>query len=290
MILEILAVGLILTLVTAVVFLSLRLKQKAFQHDSQLSLLNKLSEENRTLISILFHDLGTPLSVLEFAIQKLRKENVTVEDPVRYERNLQKITQSLGVMRDVLGKVKTLQEIRNGKKSIRLESVDPVAVTEELVQLFEDRLIEKKIDIRIDSYLDEKKTIQADRALLKNEVLANLISNAIKFSPTNRIIEISFIRENDHQTLIQIRDYGIGIPDDLLPKLFDFNGQTHRPGTQDEDGTGFGLPLAKTVTQLMSGSIEVLSHTYEPGISSSGTAFNLRFLTGDEDGGGKSSH
>jgi signal transduction histidine kinase len=275
--------GVIMALLSTIIFLTLRLKQKAFQHDSQLTLLQKLSEENRTLISILFHDLATPISVLEFAIQKLKREKVQAEDPARYGKTIEKITNSMSVMRDVLSKVKALQEIRSGKKNLNLESVDPVAVTQEIVQLFEDRLTEKKIDIRIDSYLDEKNTIKADRSLLKNEVLANVISNAIKFSPENRIIEISFIRENDHQTLIQVRDYGIGIPTDLIPKLFDFNGQTNRPGTADESGTGFGLPLAKTCTQLMSGSIDVESHTYQPGVSSSGTAFNLRFLTDKSD-------
>jgi signal transduction histidine kinase len=271
-----------MALLSTIVFLTLRLKQRTFQHDSQLALLRKLSEENRTLVSILFHDLGTPLSVLEFAIQKLKRDNAQAEDPKRSEKTIEKISQSMSVMRDVLAKVKALQEIRSGKKNLNLESVDPVAVTQEIVQLFEDRLTEKKIDIRIDSYLDGKNTIKADRALLKNEVLANVISNAIKFSPENRIIEISFIRENEHQTLIQVRDYGIGIPTDLIPKLFDFNEQTSRPGTAAESGTGFGLPLAKTCTQLMLGSIDVESvesHTYEPGVSSSGTAFNLRFLT-----------
>lgn len=275
------AAALILVLSGAVVFLTIRLRLKTSQHDARLKLLSQLSEENRTLLGILFHDLGTPLTVLEFAVRRMQSESLHNDDPVKLEKNIQKMLQALSFMRDILNKVKSLQEVRSGKKPLNLENVDPVAVAKEVALLFEDRLNEKNLEIRIESFLDADSTIWADRALLKNEVLANLISNAIKFSPQNRIIEISFLREDDKHVLIQVRDYGIGIPWDLIPRLFDFNAKTTRLGTNDEEGTGFGLPLAKTCTQLMCGSIDVESYTYEAGISGPGTAFNLRFLTGN---------
>ncbi|MGZ5278414.1 MAG: sensor histidine kinase [Pseudobdellovibrionaceae bacterium] len=269
---------LIFVLVSTVVYLVFRLKKKTLQYNSQLGLLKQLSEENRTLLGILFHDLSTPISVLEFAVRRLEAETEVLNEPVRFDRNIQKILQSLSLMRDILAKVKSLQEVRTGKRPLSLEKVDPVQVTRELAEMFDDRLKEKNLELHIESYLEGNCMIQADRTLLKNEVLSNLLSNAIKFSPRNRIIEVSFLRENEQHILIQIRDYGIGIPGDLIPKIFDYTEKTSRLGTNDEAGTGFGLPLAKTCTQLMCGSIDVESYTYQPGVSSSGTAFNLRFL------------
>jgi signal transduction histidine kinase len=242
-------------------------------------LLSQLSEENRALLGILFHDLGTPLTVLEFAVRRLQGETKVEGDQIRFEKNISKMLQALSLMREILNKVKSLQEVRSGKKPLNLESVDPVAVTKEVIELFEERLSEKNLEIRVESYLQENCSIQADRTLLKHEVLANLISNAIKFSPENRIIEVCLLHEDANHVLIQIRDYGIGIPWDLMPRIFDFNAKTTRLGTNDEEGTGFGLPLVKTCTQLMSGSIDVESFSYEAGVSGSGTSFNLRFLT-----------
>jgi signal transduction histidine kinase len=274
------AVSLILVLLSTVALLVRRLKKKTAQHDAQLGLLKQLSDENRALVGILFHDLSTPISVLEFAVRRLQTETSLGADSIRFDRNIQKILQSLTLMRDILSKVKSLQEVRTGKRVLHLETVDPVEVTRELVDMFDDRLKEKNLEVHIESYLDKDSTIQADRTLLKNEVLSNLISNAIKFSPRNRIIEVSFLRENEQHVLIQIRDYGIGIPSEMISKIFDYSAKTNRLGTNDEIGTGFGLPLAKTCTQLMCGSIDVESYTYQAGISGSGTAFNLRFLAG----------
>lgn len=273
------ALLLILVLSTSLLLLVRRLKKKTAQHDSQLELLKQLSEENRALVGILFHDLSTPISVLEFAVRRLENETSVGADPIRFDRNIRKILQALAQMRDILGKVKSLQEVRTGKRALNLETVDPVEVTRELIEIFDDRLKEKNLTIHIETFLHENCTIQADRTLLKNEVLSNLLSNAIKFSPDNRIIEISFMQEDVEHVLIQIRDYGIGIPRDLIPKIFDYSAKTNRLGTHDESGTGFGLPLAKTCTQLMCGSIDVESYTYQAGISGPGTAFNLRFLS-----------
>ncbi len=278
---EISAVALIFTLSAIVTYLAFHFKRKSDLYDRQLKNLGQMSEENRALLSILFHDLGTPLSVLEFSARRLAKTtHEGSEDSSVREKDIQKIQQSLSYMKDVLGKVRSLQEVRSGKRNLNLESVNPVEITKELIALLEDRLNEKNISIQIESYLGDHDTVQADRALLKNEVLANILSNAIKFSPRNRIIEIVFLRENDNDTLIQVRDFGIGIPGEMIPRLFDYTAKTSRRGTENEAGTGFGLPLAKTCTQLMSGTIEVESFTYEPGISGSGTAFNLRFKSG----------
>jgi signal transduction histidine kinase len=280
---EFVAVALILLLSGAVVFLIKRLRKMSSQHDDRLALLSQLSEENRALLSILFHDLGTPLTVLEFAARRIQSETKVEDDPIRFEKNIQKMLQALSLMRELLSKVKSLQEVRSGKKPLNLEGVDPVAVTKEVIELFEERLLEKHLEIRLESYLEENCAIQADRTLLKHEVLANLISNAIKFSPENRIIEIYLLREDKNHVLIQIRDYGIGIPWDLMPRIFDFNAKTTRLGTKDEVGTGFGLPLVKTCTLLMSGSIDVETFSYEAGVSGPGTSFNLRFLTSDSE-------
>jgi signal transduction histidine kinase len=151
--------------------------------------------------------------------------------------------------------VRKLQESRHGKQALLLEPLDPVQIVGELKLLFEDQLIEKNLELRIESFLSERQLLLADRSLLKTEVLANLISNAIKFSPPNRHIDMYFLTEED-QIVIYLRDYGIGIPQEFIPRLFEVRSGTQRPGTLGEKGSGLGLSLAKTCVQMMDGSIE----------------------------------
>lgn len=89
-----------------------------------------------------------------------------------------------------------------------------------------------------------------------HRVMDNLISNAIKFSKENEKIEISLNREKGFAT-IWIRDYGIGIPKDLLPILFDRFTKSGRTGIRGEQSTGLGLSIVKQIIERHKGKIEV---------------------------------
>lgn len=246
---------------------------------SRLKAVTALSEEDRVLLGILFHDLATPISVIEFVATRYKPGVIERVDVQTLDKSYGKLQRALTSIREIVTKVKVLQELRSGKRSLVLEPVDPVEVTHEVVELYEDQLNEKNLQINIESYLNDKKWIQADRALLKNEILANIISNAIKFSPGNRLIDICFVHDDDKHVMIQIRDYGIGIPKEMMGNIFEFSKRTTRKGTKNEPGSGLGLPLAKTCVQMMAGSIDVESYAYEKGVSGPGTSFTLRFQT-----------
>jgi two-component system, OmpR family, sensor histidine kinase VicK len=89
-----------------------------------------------------------------------------------------------------------------------------------------------------------------------HRVMDNLISNAIKFSKENENIEISLNCEQDFAT-IWVRDYGIGIPKDLLPALFDRFTKSGRAGIHGEQSTGLGLSIVKQIIERHKGRIEV---------------------------------
>ena len=83
-------------------------------------------------------------------------------------------------------------------------------------------------------------------------------------------IDISVSRQSSYLQVI-IKDFGIGIPKEIMPHLFDFSSSTSRSGTAGETGTGFGLPLAKMFIDKFDGEITVKSDGY------SGTTFILKF-------------
>lgn len=100
--------------------------------------------------------------------------------------------------------------------------------------------------------------VLAEPMILSNHVLNNLISNAIKFSynDSSIIIDVSDCGET---VGIAVRDSGIGIPESMMPHLFDPLVKTTRPGLDDEPGTGFGLMAVRSFVELFGGSVEVQS-------------------------------
>ncbi len=117
--------------------------------------------------------------------------------------------------------------------------------------------------------------VLADRAGLTYQVLNNLLSNAIKFTQSGGTVEIS-VRDGDDYWNIGIIDNGIGIPADLLNQLFDPSKQTTRKGTAGESGTGFGMPIVKTVVESYGGSLNVESKTPEEDPLHHGTRIQIK--------------
>lgn len=91
-----------------------------------------------------------------------------------------------------------------------------------------------------------------------HRVMDNLISNAIKFSKENDKIEITLGKENG-MAIIEVKDRGVGIPQEMLPHLFDRFSKAGRPGIRGEQSTGLGLSIVKQIIERHKGTIEVTS-------------------------------
>jgi len=94
------------------------------------------------------------------------------------------------------------------------------------------------------------------------QIMGNLISNAIKFTPEggNIFVSVEYFKnstDGEPTVLFEVSDNGIGIPDEFMPKLFNKFGMHHRPGTNREQGIGIGLSVVKNLVELHSGKIDV---------------------------------
>lgn len=90
------------------------------------------------------------------------------------------------------------------------------------------------------------------------QIVTNLINNAAKYTPDGGVIDVKAYRENAFAK-ITVADNGIGIPEDMLPRVFDLFTQVRRDGTQSQGGLGIGLALVKQLLELQDGSISVKS-------------------------------
>src|SRR5690625_3208933 len=131
-----------------------------------------------------------------------------------------------------------------------LEEIDLTGLLEEVIH--SQKFIADKKNIRIELEPAGPYTVLADCNALKL-ILRNLISNAIKFSYENDPVTISLSQQDD-QVRVEVRDKGIGIPEEMQGNIFDNKNWTRR-GTRNEKGTGFGLSLSKEFIERMNGRI-----------------------------------
>jgi signal transduction histidine kinase len=112
----------------------------------------------------------------------------------------------------------------------------------------------KNKHIKLDMKITKDLTLYADVNMLRT-IMRNLISNAIKFTKSDGLILIEISKSERGETLFAIRDNGIGMPPEILDKLFNVAENTCRPGTENEPSTGLGLVLCKEFIEKHGGKI-----------------------------------
>lgn len=216
------------------------------------------------VLSILSHDLRSPLATLTGTLIMLDDKMLTNEEFAAIRQKLNRQLSSLNMtVENILQWAMT--QVKNDVR-INKEKTDVSTVIAEAVQLAEPAALQKKIQFRITQ--NGSTTAFADPNHIRI-VVRNLIMNALKFSYENSEVEISS-EELQHEIKLAVIDHGVGIPKDQQSNIF--NPQYHHStyGTSNEKGTGIGLILAKEFVELNGGTI-----SYES--SGNGTRFYFTF-------------
>ena len=225
-------------------------------------------EKIQSLLRVVCHDLSNPLAVVSSAHEYI-KEHCEFKN-LKETKMMIRMSSGLKVISSILDEVKELTAQQTGKTKIRLEWVPFSLIQDNLILLFKDRLDKKGILIEFKKNIESDFEIHGNGTMLTNNIFANLISNGIKFCQEGGKITIDSYIAKDKGT-ITVSDNGIGMPAQILSKLFDPDKHTSRAGTQGESGTGFGMPIVKSSVELCGGSIEVRSKEGE----NHGTTFTL---------------
>ena len=147
-------------------------------------------------------------------------------------------------------------------------------IIKQIRSTFDESLRKKQLKLCVSNNLNGHKLV-VDKLSFTQNVINNIISNAIKFSFPENTIHIESCVQDDTYVRIEIRDKGVGIPNKLKNIIWDDTRKTHRDGTWGETGTGFGMPLAKKFMEAQGGRIEVESVSREEDPHNHGTRFIL---------------
>ena len=216
--------------------------------------LDDLFAEQDHFFTIISHDLKNPIGAAKSVSHELKEnfKDYNADDQQEFLNILDKSINSLAnLLKDLLTWSRMQQEdiVPHPEEVILLKCVNRT------LEVLSQNIQKKELEIKID--ISEDLLLWVDKNILST-IIRNLLSNAIKFTPNGGQISISTLHSSQ-EIIIQFKDNGIGIPDDVLKKLFIPGGGMSHPGTNNEKGTGMGLVLLKEFIDLCNGEIWVES-------------------------------
>ena len=234
-------------------------------------LLNEQSNRVDDLFRVLFHDLANPIGRISIGINISKRE----ENPELTNRGLDIVSQATDSMMDITQSVRKMYAVSKGKADVDLAYLPVNNAIEYLQKVFGAELKKKKLKLKYDFHQNQNFRVLVEPMSFKNQVLGNILSNAIKFSPFDADIEIKVQAHGTDLVSIEIIDHGVGMPEAILEHLFDITKKTTRPGTNGETGTGFGMSIMKSFIEMYQGKVSVSSVEKTDSSSNHGTTFKL---------------
>jgi signal transduction histidine kinase len=214
------------------------------------------SQAKSQFLAAMSHELRTPLNAIIGFSEILSREMFGPIGDNRYRSYAQNIVESGGHLLGLINDVLDFSKLEAGRFELQDEAVDISKVVSETVKMISQQAERNSLRLSLDLAQDLPR-IQADSRRLR-QVLLNLISNAIKFTPETGEIKIS-ASTDDQGLLITVADTGIGMAEDDIPIALARFGQIDSRLSRKYDGTGLGLPLSKRLIELHGGTLAIES-------------------------------
>lgn len=212
-----------------------------------------LSRMKDEFLATLSHELRTPLQAIQGWVTVLRAQHPTSED---YKKGLEIIDRNVRAQTQIVNDLLDMSRIISGKVHLEVQSISLNDIVNNAIDSVRQTAAAK--EIRILPVLDSKiGTIRGDPHRLQ-QVIWNLLTNAVKFTPKGGRVQIALERVNSHAEIC-VEDNGIGIEPDFLPHVFDRFRQADSSTTRRYGGLGLGLSVVKTLVELHGGSVRVKS-------------------------------
>ncbi len=233
---------------------------------TDLTLVKQAESAKRDFVSVVSHELRTPLTSIRGALAVIEAQAAgplptAAANLIRIaKRNSDRLVR---LVNDILD----IDKLEHGKFEVKLLPASLAPIVKESVTAnvaYADRF---GVTYTLDLPEDDVVVIADNDRLL--QVLANLLSNAAKFTRPGTNVSVFLTLEGTH-VRVSVRDQGLGVPEELRPRLFEKFAQGQNVNTRDREGSGLGLSISRQLMQLMNGDIE---YAFEDGV---GSTFSLK--------------
>jgi PAS domain S-box-containing protein len=218
-------------------------------------------------LAALSHELRTPLTPVLMAVAAM---DMNSDLPPELLGDMAMIRRNVELEAKLIDDLLDLSLALSGKLRLNLETVELNEVVHHVCEICRQFILEKGINLHCD-LPSPSPCVKADPARLQ-QVLWNLLKNAVKFTPERGDISVSVLPMVENRVRLQVRDSGIGMAADVLPWIFDAFEQGDGDITQEFGGMGLGLAIAKNLVELHHGTIRAESDG-----AKQGSTFTIEF-------------
>lgn len=226
--------------------------------------LSQIDEQRKAFVGNVSHELRTPLSAMKLLSESMIHDKEA--DIKIYKEFFIDVVSEVDKLDQIIESLLYLVDLDKEKLELDYQVTYVNYLLEKLIRLLKP-LADKK-NIHIETVFIKKIQINLDQIKMQ-QALTNIISNAIKYTPEGGNIKISLYAEVD-EIVIEIKDNGIGIPEESLPYVFERFYRVDKARNRNTGGTGLGLSIAHQIIGLHQGKIEVTSKVGE------GTVFYVK--------------
>ncbi|MCW8193169.1 response regulator [Proteobacteria bacterium 005FR1] len=227
-----------------------RRKMEQALHEANQQLLEN-DERKNEFLAMLAHELRNPLAVISNTVELIRR--VVPKAGERYTEALRKQVRVLTSMVDDLLDV---SRVMRGSIALKNEPVDLTILSREAFDTALPMLNKKQLAPKLN--LPDRSVVVLGDAIRLDQVLSNLLNNAIKYTDPGGEVALS-LQAGDGWSDLRVRDTGIGVPIHVQEYIFDLFGQAERGLDRSEGGLGIGLTIAKNIVELHGGQIQLQS-------------------------------
>jgi signal transduction histidine kinase len=233
----------------------------------------RANEQRTRFMRQVAHNLRAPLGAMVSMTQIMLEGYLGELGPAQREQIVKVDRRARGLL-SLIDELLNLAKGQQAVPTARAEPVDVAALVRKVGQDFQQTAAERGLTLAITAP-DAMPTVIGDASLVE-QVLENLVSNALKYTPSGGRVDVALTSAPDRCTRLEVRDTGIGIPEEDKAKLFTEFFRARNARTLDVIGTGLGLTLVKEVVERMGGRVAVMS---ELGV---GSTFVVRFPPGPD--------
>ncbi|HEY3067684.1 MAG TPA: ATP-binding protein [Methylomirabilota bacterium] len=220
---------------------------------AELEAAQEADRHKNEFLAMLAHELRNPLAAIASAMRVFRHDASPVPDLQRAHEIVERqIKHQARLLDDLLD----VSRITRGKVELRRSRLDLAVLVNEVVEGLRDRFDSRQVRLLVD-VPSAPLPVHADPTRL-TQIIGNLLSNAAKFTPAGGSVHVSLSMAGG-EAILRVRDTGVGIPPDMLPRIFDLFTQVKASLARSEGGLGIGLTLVRTLVQLHGGSVSAYS-------------------------------
>lgn len=216
--------------------------------------IRKLERIRSEFVANVSHELKTPLTSIKGFVETLKAG--AIEDEEIAKRFLNIIEDEADRLNRLISDIMSLSELENKKVQSRVQQIDTSSKILEVLSMLQNQASKKRISLTA-NITEDLSELNVDPDQFK-QMLINIIENAVKYTPEGGFVELTACN-SEHNVLIKIKDNGIGIPKEHIPRIFERFYRVDKARSRNVGGTGLGLAIVKHIIMQLQGKIDVHS-------------------------------